>query len=304
MSHSIHSFNTPERSAAGHSNPYTGVLGKTQRSSVMVSGAGGHAFAAEVYTQANVTSEPALRQGLLDGSLNTVVDPRSGKRYALAIPVLYHDERLKLFALFLPDALRHQEFQQRRALLERLEALDEPLPAYVRRFFVVFGRMDLEQAEEQCRRVADPRPSTSNEDLNVRIRELDAKEEQLKRERQELSTLRLKLEDQAMRLKEAEAAAQNVLKAHTVEPEVTSRRERVAVEPQVPMVRVSTTAASAMAPPIFEPDTLVPELIPEEPAPTKRETTMVVSMDMFYTDEGEPLNAIVVDKHSSEDGRC
>ncbi|MBH23979.1 MAG: hypothetical protein CMH57_05920 [Myxococcales bacterium] len=271
MSHAI----KPSHEALGA--PYRGELGVTRYEKVVVTGASGQAFEAQVCTQVNVTSDPALRASLLDGSLNAVVDPRSGDRYVLAVPVLYHDEEARLFALVLPDALRHQELQQRAALLERLEALQQPLPKYVRRFLVAFDRGALQRAEALRAR-----------ERGAEVSEREQEEaRRLQLERQELQTLRLRLEERELRLKEAQASLdERVAPRESSRPRTAPRDEAtgsVLHAAVVPEPTEASRSGSGLTAAIFEPEEV-------QASEERRETTMVVSMDMFYTAEGEPLN--------------
>lgn len=149
---------TDTRPAQSGAAVYKGPLGQTQRRSVTVTGQHGDTFEAMIFSQINVTESPHLRAELATGKLTSVDDPDTGQPYALALPLLYHNEALRFFALVLPDALRHDEFRQRAALLEQLAA-QGPLPRYVREFKVVFGPENVAAAEHQTPR-ADVAPRT------------------------------------------------------------------------------------------------------------------------------------------------
>lgn len=137
---------TDTRPAQSGAAVYKGPLGQTQRRSVTVTGQHGDTFEAMIFSQINVTESPHMRAELATGKLTSVNDPDTGQPYALALPLLYHNEALRLFALVLPDALRHDEFRQRAALLEQL-AEQGPLPRYVREFKVIFGHENVAAAE-------------------------------------------------------------------------------------------------------------------------------------------------------------
>lgn len=184
--------------------PYKGLLGKTRRVEVSVTSALGRSFSASVFDQINVTADPHLRQGLLDGSLCTVTDPWTNQRYTLAQPVLVHQEALRLLALYLPESMRHQEFAQRRALLERMEGLQETLPAYVRRFEVVFGAQELARAEARAQAALES--AGSPDQVASARRDFEERERQLTVEKQRLEAERINLEALKNRLQEQEEA--------------------------------------------------------------------------------------------------
>lgn len=202
---------TEVRSANGmtaHSEePYQGPLGRTLRKSVTVTGRSGDTFEAMVFSQVNITESPHLRTELMEGRLTTVVDPHTDEHFALALPVLYHDEALRLFALVLPDSMRHMEFAQRTAVLSQMATAGGALPRYVREFRTVFGAQGLLQAEDECRSPQQTQgPAPENADLSRQRQQLEAQARQLAEERHELAARRFNLEGLKSRLQDKEAA--------------------------------------------------------------------------------------------------
>jgi hypothetical protein len=127
--------------------PYHGRLGRTTLTSVTVRSVSGATFPASVPTTVNAKESPELKDALIKGTLFEVTCPITQKPHWLALPVRYHDEALGLFALVLPEGLRHEEFRHRVALLEELAAERDVIPAYVREFVTVFGGEGLLEAE-------------------------------------------------------------------------------------------------------------------------------------------------------------
>lgn len=171
---------------------YRGPLGQTVRTNMAVTSENGRTFSAAVVTQVNATTDPSFREALVDGTLTTVADPHTGRTYHLAVPVLYHDEALRLFALVLPDSLRHREFACRKELLDQL-GHGGPLSGYVREFKVVFGGDGLARCLEAARAQAagdDPEGAR----LAGERRELEAWDRKLQQERRSLDALRTSLE--------------------------------------------------------------------------------------------------------------
>ncbi len=124
--------------SSGHTT-YQGRLGTTTRASVHVTGGSGTTFPATVYSSINVTDSPDLLYELEAGTLHQVADPASGAEYALAQPVMLHDPKRAVMALYLPDSLRHRETEERRRILAEFDRDDAALPRYVREFVAVFS---------------------------------------------------------------------------------------------------------------------------------------------------------------------
>lgn len=142
---------------------YKGRLGRTSKTSVLISSHAGPVFPASVYTGVNVTEDPELREKLFDGELNRVPSPFSDRTYDLAIPVRYHDEELRLFVLVIPESLRHEEFKHRSELLNEMAREREVLPDYVKNFRTVFDA-DALAALEQKQLAAVTSPAAADAD--------------------------------------------------------------------------------------------------------------------------------------------
>lgn len=55
-----------------------------------------------VYNSVNVTSDPELKERLLNGELNVGICKKCGTRHVISVPVLYHDMDLKFMVWVLP----------------------------------------------------------------------------------------------------------------------------------------------------------------------------------------------------------
>ncbi|MDY0002317.1 MAG: hypothetical protein RBU30_13560, partial [Polyangia bacterium] len=100
--------------------------------------------AVRVHTQVNATSDPALKERLLTGDLNWVQPSGFEELQQVFVPVVFHDEERRVFALVLPEAYRSRELEERACLLQRL-ARDGglPVPGYVVHFDVAYGEAGL-----------------------------------------------------------------------------------------------------------------------------------------------------------------
>ena len=174
-------------------------LGETSKTSIQISGDDGSVFPATVYTGVSAGDDPELRRELIEGSLNEVESPGDqGRTYRPAVPVTYHDADKKLFVLVIPEALRHEEFDCRRKLLDRMAAQREVVPEYMRRFDVVFDPAELEQLErrrdetEDAGGASDEARQEIRQEFEEQIAERDGEIEEL---RTELDDVRKQLED-------------------------------------------------------------------------------------------------------------
>ena len=157
---------------------YQGRLGRTSKTSVLISSRTGPIFPASVHTSVNVTEDPELREELLAGQLNRVACPfEPGRTYDLAIPLRYHDEERRLFVLLIPEALRHEEFKHRSEMLQELAKEREVLPEYVRSFHTVFSLEQLtalleapEPAAPELAAPAEPEPAAPEDEARARAR--------------------------------------------------------------------------------------------------------------------------------------
>jgi hypothetical protein len=124
-----------------------GGFGRTERASIQVTDRGGDIFRAEVYRCVNVTTDPELREALVSGALYQVAAPAGDEPYQLALPMRYHDEELGIFALILPEELRHREFALRAELLGDLSRVSGDLPDYIRNFDTIYGARNIVDLE-------------------------------------------------------------------------------------------------------------------------------------------------------------
>ena len=172
--------------------PYQGRLGRTLQTSILISSTSGPIFPASLHTGVNVTSHPDLADALASGTLHHVpcpFDPHT--HYELALPLHYHDEVNRIFALLLPDALRHEEFKHRSALLGELAKEHDVLPDYVRNFQTVFS------LDHLLPHHAPPSPS-----LDTRSSQLDAVQERLDRERLRMEEIEMRIAAERDELKQ------------------------------------------------------------------------------------------------------
>ncbi len=204
---------------------YGGRLGRTSKTSVLISSHAGPVFPASVYTSINVTQDPNLLDALDVGSLNQISSPFDSHVYSLSIPVRYHDEDRKIFALIIPESLRHEEFKHRSELLQELAKEREILPDYVRQFHTVFSYAQLQDVIKELEEVESEEESEDGlvektetfglgssmglEESSSTLRpppahdaELLQKKEEVEQERMELSQMRAELELQQTQLQE------------------------------------------------------------------------------------------------------
>ncbi|MEO8704038.1 MAG: hypothetical protein ABI867_28565, partial [Kofleriaceae bacterium] len=172
-------------------NAFRGGLGRTQTTTVHVTGPRGELVAAQVHTTIDAVSDPELVDRLhaedLAHTLNTVRFGGS-EPVRVAVPVLYHDPAAELFVLVLDTAHRHRELEERIAVLEKLRREDSAIPAYVKDFAVVFGAPGLEAYLEQRAQQAleTARLQESSRDSDRRRADLSSREGDLERSRIEL----------------------------------------------------------------------------------------------------------------------
>ena len=163
-----------ESKGSSEEQVYKGRLGRTSKTSVLISSHAGPVFPASVYTGVNVSEDPELREKLFDGELNRVPSPFSDRTYDLAIPVRYHDEGLRLFVLVIPEALRHEEFKHRSELLNEMAREREVLPDYVKNFRTVFDAEALAALEQRRDKLVNLKQGMMQQLLTGRIRLVEA----------------------------------------------------------------------------------------------------------------------------------
>ncbi len=213
----------------GRSEPFGAELGETSSSKVPITTDSGEVFRAEVYTTVNVTRDPELRDELVDGTLNVVEGPDGQNTYEPAVAVRYHDEENRVFALVVPNELRHRAFELRSELLEELAEVEASMPDYVANFATVFdptrledlervgtdrdfegndrSRTDEKQAEENDGRASAVSESEVAEKLDEIEREWEEIEEardDLDRRRKQLDEVRERIDRERTRMDELE----------------------------------------------------------------------------------------------------
>src|SRR5690554_237744 len=138
-------------SAVGSAPIAANEFAQTARTSIQVTSRQGDVFRAEVYRCINITRDPQLAQQLISGALYQVADPAGEQPYELALPIRYHDEKKQVFALVLPEELRHQEFKLRAELLQEFSQVQGVLPDYIREFRTIYGVAKLAELGEKSR---------------------------------------------------------------------------------------------------------------------------------------------------------
>ncbi|MFW5965894.1 MAG: CpXC domain-containing protein [Persicimonas sp.] len=164
--------------------------GATAHTTISVRGRDGSLFGATVYRCVNATTDPDLRDELLSGDLYEVEDPTTGDIYRLALDVRYHDPAREIFALVIPEQLRHRELELRRELLGELAAADGELPDYMRAFETVVGPEGLRHLEEKTLAAA----SSDGEGDAAEATRVDPQPDQVEEERAELEEERERLQ--------------------------------------------------------------------------------------------------------------
>ena len=202
---------------------YHGRLGRTSKTSVLISSRSGPVFPASVYTCVNVTQEPELREKLDERTLNRATSPFDDQdQYDLSIVVRYHDEQRRLFAILIPETLRHEEFRHRSEFLQELAKEREILPDYVRHFHTLFSMDELRALEQrlssqESAQVGDvtadlaapslPSPPVApqhDEQLAAERAEVEAAQQEIATQRSQLDALGARFERERERMDEVE----------------------------------------------------------------------------------------------------
>jgi len=186
-------------SRAPSQNAYRGSIGKTQTTTLHVTGSRGEMVSASVYTTVDAVSDPELAERLQSDdpvrALN-LVRAEGGAPIKVAVAVVYHDPAAEVLVLVLADAHRHREIDERIKLLERMRDDDAPIPPYAKEFAVVYGpsglRAYLEQRAGEA--LAAARAAGLSHELEQRTKELDRRARELEAGLAELERHRLELE--------------------------------------------------------------------------------------------------------------
>jgi hypothetical protein len=179
-------------------NAYRGTLGRTQTTTVHVTGPHGELVTAQVYTTIDAVSDPELVERLhaADPARALNIVRFDGETVRVGVPVLYHDPAAELLVLVLDPAQRHRELAERIAVYERLAADDAVVPAYVKELAVVFGASGLRVYLEGRAQDALARRERERDvaELDRRRAELAAREAAIQSTRLELEAARDELE--------------------------------------------------------------------------------------------------------------
>jgi hypothetical protein len=221
-----------------HDAPYRGRAGATRIETVHVPVEGGTLRTVTVHRAINVATDPELRDAALDGALH-----RLDGGTELAIPFVYHDPGRRVFALVVPEALRHEELRERARLLEALASETAlPIPRYVRDATTVIGLAQLRELVARPSRGPDGHVEDGERERAIVQREETlAKREQRMRERAEDVTRR---EDELASATEIHEAAQRDLAMREQELErrlesVIQREKAIDELPIAEAIRVS-----------------------------------------------------------------
>jgi len=222
---------------------FQGDLGTTTTSTVPITTDSGEVFRAEVYTAVDVTEDPELREALLDGSLNRVEAPdeESDETYEPAVAVRYHDRDHRIFALVVPNELRHRALELRSELLEDLAETEAAIPDYVSGFATLFDPEKLEELEaagtarsfaaDTERELGDESsvpPPESIGDGAVDADELEEELAEIEREWEEIEQVREELEEREAQLEEVrERIDRERRQMDEVEQQLAAEREEL-----------------------------------------------------------------------------
>jgi len=155
--------------------PYAGVLGRTRSEAVQVLMPDGAIRSLAVFTGIDAVADPALAALARAGTLHHVAEG-----VELALPFTYHDPLARVFALVLPEALRHRALAVRAELMLALSSdARHPVPEYVRDIEIVVGPRGLSRRLEQ--RGAPLAALPSEPSLDASMRALAERERELAR---------------------------------------------------------------------------------------------------------------------------
>ncbi len=190
--------------------PFDGQLGTTSRRSHMVAADDGTSHPVELLASVNVQTDANLLDSIRSGEAFRVEHPVDGRTVQLALPVVLHDPEKRVFALLLPDSLRHEGLERRAALLAELARESTSLPRYVAEPSVVFS-VDAFQALETEEAPTAPTPANDLEASKELARQraaLQTEQEQLEVERKQLDEVRERFDRERARMDEVEAKLQ------------------------------------------------------------------------------------------------
>jgi hypothetical protein len=224
-------------------NAYRGALGRTQTSTVHVTGPHGDLVAVQVHTTIDAVSDPELADRLQSDdpqrAINAVRLDGATEPLRLAVPVLYHDPAAELLVLVLGDTLRHRELDERIRVYERLRDDAAPIPAYAKDLAVVYGAAGLRAYLEQ--RAQEALASREAKDLERRRAELAQRETEHERKSRELDSAKQELERSRRELEAAKSELERLR---------SEARNRVIAAAQKPTPTPAPAPAPAAPPPL------------------------------------------------------
>ena len=230
-------------------NAYRGALGRTQTTTVHVTGPRGDLIAAQVYTTVDAASDPELVERLSTDdpvmALN-VVRAESGESIRVAVPVVYHDPVAELLVLVLADSHRHRELDERIALLQRMRSDDAAIPPYAKEFGVVYGAAGLrgfldKRAAEALDRA---RHADVANELERRRAELDGRASELEKTRDGNDKRSRELERRALDL---DTKANTVERARVELEKARAEIDRLRSDARKTMIAAAAAQAAAQA---------------------------------------------------------
>jgi|GEM_PF-1230401 len=230
-------------------NAYRGALGRTQTTTVHVTGPRGDLIAAQVYTTVDAASDPELVERLHTDdpvmALN-VVRAESGESIRVAVPVVYHDPVAELLVLVLADSHRHRELDERIALLQRMRSDDAGIPPYAKDFVVVYGATGLRALLEKraAEALEKARIADAANDLDRRRAELDGRGGELEKTREANDKRARELERRALDL---ENKANAIERARLELEKARAEIDRLRSDARKTMINAAAAQASAQA---------------------------------------------------------
>ena len=221
--------------------PYVGHWSNTNIEKAQFACRCGDILGVDIYRSVNTATDSSCQFAALEGSLHRAQCAVCNAEYDLAVPIVFHDPEQKRFALYIPDALLHDEFHLRSELLKSLaDHRDEVVPRYVRLMMTLAGVHELEmwvngrlpRTVEDKPQAPGPKPAGEGT-IRAKLKELEERQAEIAHARAEI------------RKKEAEVAklaGQN---------EILSRKlERMEMQSAVPKKGGKRKAAPSTSSPI------------------------------------------------------
>jgi len=97
----------------------------------------GTQYVQKAHQAIDVSSEPQLKETLLQGKFNVSICPQCGNEGVLNLPFLYHDAEKSLFFLFLPMNLPMSDVEQQQLIGRMTNQFIEQLPSEKRRGYML-----------------------------------------------------------------------------------------------------------------------------------------------------------------------